>query len=337
MRHMKLRTAAALVAVTSASLAGALSAAPAGAEEFTPQNTTPTLASPAFTMPGAQTAFEPDAAGSDEVYTYAVTAGDAETLNDLNTVSVCLYHSLKEDGTTAGEGDSTCTTINPQNTVKLTWTRSTNAFAISAGASTYWALGTGADASSAPADLTATSGVVTFKFKVSEAMREGTWKAVATATDISAASASDNSQTKLVNAYSSITARTAKDFGTLASGGAGATATDSPTVISNGATTVSLTGGSFVNGSYSFALKTTGLTSTSPAAAEVTYDCMTGGTFTEASATRVGSTATSLGTATSTGTAEGGSAVSNTCRVKHGGQRPVGAYSFTVVNAIANA
>lgn len=252
-------------------------------------------------------------------------------------MSVCLYHSLKEDGVTTGEGDSTCGTINPQNTVKLTWTRSTNAFSISAGTSTYWALGTAANVSVAPTDLTLTSGVVTFKFTVSEAMREGTWKAAATATDISAASASDSTQTKLVSAYSSITARIQQDFATLASGGAGATATTSPTVISNGATTISLTGGNFVNGSYSFTLLTTGATSTAPGAGQVTYDCMTGGTFTEASATRVGSTATSLGSATSTGTAEGGSAVANTCRIKHGGQRPVGTYSFTVVNTIINA
>lgn len=336
MRSMKIRTAAALVAVTTASLAGAFGATPAGAENFITANTAPTLASPAFTMPGVQTAFEPDAAASDEIYTYAVTVGDAETLNDLDTVSACLYHSLKEDGVTVGEGDSTCTTINPQNTVKLTWTRSTNVFSISAGASTFWALGTAANVSVAPTDLTLTSGVVTFKFTVSEAMREGTWKAAATATDITAATATDSTQTKLVNAYSAITARVQQTFGTLAAGAA-ATATASPTVTSNGATTVSLTGGNFVNGAYSFALLTTGLTSVAPAAGQVTYDCMTGGTFTEASATRVGSTATSLGTATSTGTAENGSAVGNTCRIKHGGQRPVGTYSFTVVNAITNA
>lgn len=337
MRPTKIRTAAALVALTTASLAGGFGTAPAGAEQFAPGNTAPTLASPAFTMPGVQTAFEPDAAASDEIYTYAVTVGDAETLNDLNTVSVCLHHSLKEDGTTTGEGDSTCGTINPQNTVKLTWTRSTSAFSISAGTSTFWALGTAANVSVAPSDLTLTSGVVTFKFTVSEAMREGTWKAATTATDISAASASDSTQTKLVTAYSAITARVQQNFGTLAAGGTGATASASPTVTSNGATTVSLTGGNFVNGSYSFTLKTDGLTSTVPAAGQVTYDCMTGGTFTEASSTRVGSTATSLGTATSTGTAENGSTVSNTCRLKHGGQRPVGTYSFTVVNAISNA
>jgi hypothetical protein len=312
-----------------------LNAGPASAEEFTPGNTAPTVSSPAFTMPGGQTSFEPDAAESDEVYTYAVTVGDAETLNDLNTVDLCLYHSLKEDAT-AGEGDNTCALINRQNTVKLTWTRSTNAFSISAAGSNHWRLGSGGpNAPIPPADLTATSGTVTFKFKVSEAMREGTWTAKVTATDTSAASATDNTLTKTVTAYSSITTRSQQNFGPVTANTA-ATATTSPTVTSNGATTVSLTAGNFTNGTYTFALKTSGATSTDPAAAEVTFDCNTGGTFTEATATRIATTATSLGGATATGTAEGGSAVSNTCRLKHGGGRPVAAYTFTVVNAVSN-
>lgn len=327
------------VAVTVASAIGVVSVSPARADQFAPANSTPTVSSPAFTMPGAQTVFEPDAGASDEVYAYGVTVGDADTLNDLDTVVVCLYHSLLEDGTTAGEGDNTCTTIDPKNTVKLTWTRSTNAFAVSAGASTYWALGTGADASSAPADLTLTSGSLSFKFKVSEAMREGTWTAKVTATDASAATAVDSAVTKAVAAYSSITARTQKDFGAALAANTGAEATDSPTVISNGKTTISLTSGDFTDGTYSFALKTDGATSVAPAAGQVTYDCIAGATFTEASATRIAASATSLSASsgTSTGTAEGGSAVSNTCRLKHGGQRPVSTYSFTVVNTVVNA
>jgi len=318
------------------SLAFVVGAAPAGADLFAPSNTAPTVSSPAFTMPGTQTSFEPDAGSSDEAYAYGLTVGDAKTLNDVNTVSVCLYHSLKEDGLTTGEGDNTCATINPQNTVKLTWTRSTNAFSISAGSSTYWALGTGADASSGPSDLTATSGTVTFRFKVSEAMREGTWTAKVTATDTSAAAATDSSVTKTVAAYSSITARTQKDYGTVAANTA-ATATDSPMVTSNGATTMSLTAGNFSDGTYSFTLKTDGLTSIGPAAGQVTFDCKVGGTFDELTSTRVGTAATSIGTATSTGTAENGSSVSNSCRLQHGGQRPVSTYSFTVVNAVNNA
>lgn len=334
------RTGVALITTMLAALAiVALPVTPAHADEFTPSNSTPTVSSPAFTMPDAQTAFEPDAGASDEVYAYGVTVGDADTLNDLDTVVVCLYHSLHEDGSTAGEGDDTCTTIDPKNTVKLTWTRSTEAFAISAGASTYWALGSGADASSAPADLAATSGSLSFKFTVSEAMREGTWTAKVTATDTSAAAATDSTVTDTVSAYSSITARTQKDFGAALAANTGATATDSPTVISNGKTTISLTSGDFSDGTYSFTLKTDGLTSAGPAAGEVTYDCMAGGTFTEADAIRIAASATSLGTSsgTSTGTAEGGSAVDNACRLQHGGQRPVSTYSFTVVNTVVNA
>lgn len=329
--------AAAVISATALSVVGV---GPARAEQFAPANTAPTVSSPAFTMPGTLTAFEPDAGASDEVYAYGVTVGDADTLNDLNTVVVCLYHSLHEDGVTAGEGDNTCTTINAKNTVKLTWTRSTNAFAIDDNsANPYWALGAGADASSAPADLTLTSGSLSFKFTVSEAMREGTWTAKVTATDVSAATAVNSAVTKAVSAYSSIIARTQKNFGAALAANTGSEATDSPTVISNGKTTVSLTSGNFVNGAYSFALKTDGATSVAPAAGQVTFDCMTGATFTEASATRVAASATSLGASsgTSTGTAEGGSAVSNTCRLKHGGQRPVGTYSFTVVNTVVNA
>ena len=44
-------------------------------------------------------------------------------------------------------GFGTCASIDPQNTVQLTWTRATDTFSIDAGASTYWALGTGGDAS----------------------------------------------------------------------------------------------------------------------------------------------------------------------------------------------
>lgn len=334
MQSLKKSLAGALVLATS--MTGLVMARPAMADQFAVANTAPIVLSPSLTMPGSQTSFEPDAGSSDEVYAYGVTVGDAESLNDLNTVSVCLYHSLKEDGVTAGEGDSTCGTTNAQHTAKLTWTRSTNAFAISAGSSTLWALGTGVDASSAPADLTATSGTLAFKFKVSEAMREGTWTAKVTATDTSAASATDSTPTKAVNAYSSITARTQKDFGTVATSGA-PTATDSPTVVANGATAMSLTAGNFSDGTYSFTLKTDGATSVGPAAAQVTYDCNRAATFTESSATRIGSSATSLGTATSSGVAEGGTAVSNTCRIKHGGSKPVSTYSFTVVNAINNA
>ena len=57
-----------------------------------------------------------------------------------------------------------------------------------------------------------------------------------------------------VNAYSAITTRLTQDFGTLAAG-APATTTDSPTVISNGATTLSMTAGNFVNGVYELTLE----------------------------------------------------------------------------------
>jgi hypothetical protein len=139
-----------------------------------------------------------------------------------------------------------------------------------------------------------------------------------------------------VNAYSAITIRDPQDFGTLAAG-APSERTDSPTVTSNGATTLSLTAGDFANGVYSYTLKTDDATSVAPAAGEVTYDCNRAGAFVEGTATRVGSGVTSLGEATASGTAEGGAAVSNSCRIMHGGGRPTGTYAFVVVNTIGNA
>ena len=323
------------VAVAAAVLASFVYASPASADEFTPENNAPVLSSPAFTMPGAQTEFEPDAGASAEVYAYAVTVEDLDSLNDLTDVTVCLHHSLHEDGLTAGEGDSTCATPDPQNTVELTWDRATDAFSIVNGGGSYWALGTGGDASTGPADLGATSSVITFRFTVSEAMREGTWTATTTAVDSSAGSDTDNTVSDTVAAYSSITTRVSQDFGTVATL-TPVTATDAPTVISNGTTAVSLTAGDFTSGVGTFTLKTDEATSVDPDSGEVTYDCNRAGSFTEGTATRVGSGATSLGTATATGTAEGGTAVSNTCRLVHGGGRPVDTYAFTVVNTIAN-
>ena len=297
----------------------------AGADEFTTANTAPTVSSPSLSA-----SIQPDAGASGTVYSYSVTAGDADTLNDLSTVVVCLYR-------TTG-GDSTCATPDPTTTVKLTWTQSTDAFTIDDGSvNDFWALGTGAEASTAPT-LTATSGTFTFNFTVSEATREGAWTAAATVTDSSSATASDSTATTTVQHYSAITTRASQSFGTLSAGlEAGGTATASPTVTSNGQTTYSMTAGDFTDGTYTFSLKTTGSTSEGPAAGEVTYDCEVASTFAEASAKRVGSTSTELSaTETPTGTPEGGSAVDNSCRLAHGGERPSSAYSFTVVNAIGN-
>ena len=312
-----------------------LSATPASADVLLTANTAPTVGGTSFTMPLPQTAFEPDGDESDEVYAYNVTVGDAESLNDLQTVTVCLYQSLKEDAT-AGEGDDTCAAINPANTVRLTWTQATDLFTIGAGASTFWALDTVAPSTRSGA-LVDTTAAFVFRFTVSEAMREGTWTAKVTATDATAAIDEDATVTALVNAYSAITIRDPQDFGTLAAGAPGSERTDSPIVTSNGATTLSLTAGDFVNGVYSYTLKTNGATSVAPAAGQVTYDCNRAGAFVEGTATRVGSGVTSLGEATASGTAEGGAAVSNSCRIMHGGGRPTGTYAFVVVNTIGNA
>lgn len=295
----------------------------ASADEFTTANTAPTVSTSTLSSP-----IQPDAAASNTEYSYSIVVGDADTLNDLSTVTVCLY-------LTTG-GDSTCATPNPTSAVKLTWTQSTDAFTMDSGSvNAYWALGTGT-VSSSPT-LTGTSGTFTFNFTVSEATREGEWTAAVTADD-GTATVSDSTAVATVNHYSAITTRVAQDYGTLGAGLAnGVVKTASPTVTSNGQTTYNMTAGDFTDGTYTFTLLTTGMTSVGPAAGEVTFDCEVASTFTEANATRTGSTSTEISaTETTTGTPEDGSVVDNSCRLAHGGERPVSTYAFVVVNAIGN-
>lgn len=312
--------AAALVAVLSLVY---VAAAPltADAEQVTPANTAPTVSAPALSAN-----IQPDAGASNAEYSYSVTVGDVDTLNDLSTVTLCLYIT---------GGDSTCATPDPATDVKLTWTQSTNAFTVDDGTGTFWANGTTTPPSSPT--LTGTSGTFTFTFVVSEVTREGTWNATLIADD-GAATATDSTLTTAVAHYAAITSRTQKSFGTLAANAAG-TVTDSPTVTSNGTTAYSMTSGNFTDGTYSFTLKTTGAPSSdlTRVAGEISYDCNQGATFDGASATRIGSTATQVGaTITATGTVEGGTTVANSCRLLHGGGKPISTYSFTVVNAVAN-
>lgn len=296
----------------------------AHADEFSTANTAPTVTTPAVSTP-----IQPDTGASDVAFSYSVVVGDAESLNDLSTVTVCLY-------LTTG-GDSTCATPDPATDVSMTWTQSTDAFTIASGSlKEYWALGIETDSSTSPT-LTGTSGTFTFKFTVSETMREGEWTAAVTATDGTAAAATDATATTTVSHYSAITTRVAQDFGTVASGLTGATSTASPTVISNGQTAYSATASDFSDGTYIFALKTDGATSVAPAPGEVTFDCEVASSFTEANATRVGSTSTQLSAdQTTTGAPEDGSAIDTTCRLAHGGERPASIYSGTIVNAIGN-
>ncbi len=292
----------------------------AGADEVTLANSAPTVSSPALSP-----SIQPDAGPSDSEYSYSVTVGDADTLNDLSTVTLCLFHST--------DGDGTCASPDPATDVKLVWTQSTNAFTVDDGTGTFWADGT---ASTSPT-LTGTSGTFTFTFVVSEVTREGTWNATVTAAD-GTATAIDSTLTTAVNHYAAITTRGQQDFGTLAADTA-SMVTDSPTVTSNGTTAYSMTSGDFTDGTYSFTLQTAGTPETDidRAAGEVSYDCSQGATFDGVSATRVGSTTTQIGaTITASGTVEGGSTVANTCRLLHGGGKPVSTYSFTVVNAVSN-
>ncbi len=224
--------------------------------------------------------------------------------------------------------------LEPKNEVLLQWDH-TAGFSIDSGGGNYWALGTGSDASSVPADLTATSGVFTFKFAVSEAMRNGTWAVLAHAQDMDHVEAFDSSTTATVDSYSRIATRTQKNFGAIAAGSSNFK-TDIPNVMANGKTTLSLTASDFVSGSNTFQL-VGGSPSAPPSDHEVTFDCSQTLVFVEQGATRVQSTATSLGTLTTTGLAEDGQVRSNACRIEHGGGNPYGTYSATIVNTVINA
>lgn len=291
----------------------------AGADSFTPENSTPSISSPSLSA-----TISPDAGASDTEYSYSVQVTDNDTLADLSTVSVCLYHS--------SEGDSGCSSLNPANTVKLLWTGSTGQFSIDDGTGSYWTLGT----ATAPTSLGDTAGTFTFPFKVSEATRQGTWTAAVTVQDGSNATATDSTPTSTVNHYAAITARASVDFGTLAADTPNPVAAN-PTVTSNGPTDYSMTAGDFSGPSESsFTLVTTGAAGdTARNAGEVTFDCSLGASYDTANDVRVGASATSLGTVTSTGTAEDGETQSNTCQVVHGGGKPIGTYTFGVINSVA--
>lgn len=335
MEAVRHRRALAVGAFTAACVVAGLVVRPVGADDFEPENHTPALTDPALVLPGGQVAIEPDAGASDEVYGFEVTVADDESLADLAAVTLCWHHSTHEDGESPGDGDPTCTDLDPRHTVRMSWTPADGTFALEAGGSTHWELATGDDASSAPSDLDALSGTVTFRFRVSEAMREGTWTVVATVEDTSGTSDSDSTVTATVAPYSAITMRAPQSFGSVAAL-TPVTATDTPVVVANGATRLSLQAGAATSPSGTFQLLADGPTSSLPGTGELTLDCNLAGSFTEGTATRIGSTPTDLGIATATGTPEGGVAVPNTCRLLHGGGRPVDVYDLTVVNTVTN-
>ena len=147
-------------------------------------------------------------------YAAKVTVSDANTLADLDTVKVTIFHDSDGDdapGDVPGAGD-------PQNAAILTYTVATNSWSIDAGGSTMWALVTAS--CSAPA-LTGSSGDWWFHFVPGKVATESSdWDAFAVATDDVAASGSAYDASDYdMNWYGEITVSTANvDWGALAPG-----------------------------------------------------------------------------------------------------------------------
>lgn len=315
-------------AFASAALVGGVMvgmAAPASADDYTPGNSTPTV-----NITAVPATMQPAAEGGSATYTVEADVGDADTLLDLNTVTLCLYRT--------GVGDDTCATTDPQNTAKLVWTRATDTFAMTSGASTFWAN----DASVSNYVATAVSMSMDFKFKISEATLQGGWTAKVIAAD-GTATPEDTDAGITTNYYGNVdTNRATQSFGTIASGGSALKENISDgTLQVNGSTDIFYAVANFTDGTTT----ATNMQATStdvavpPTATKFAYDCKDAVTFGESGAFRVAGTATEIDSGVlSGGTAEGGStATVASCRLSSGGQLPVASYSAAVTVTVAAA
>lgn len=316
----------ALVAVGVA----ALGAGPAAADDFVPENTAPTVDITSTT--GAISA-SPTLTGS-TAQTLAVDVGDADTLSDLNTVELCMYLT--------GVGDSTCASTDTTNAVKITWTRSTDTFAISPNSSTTWGL-------SGPVSGYVDTGLsmsMQFKFKVGAVARAGDWTVKVTATDNAAESTNDSAADVMsVNYFGAVTSQRASQSWTSVAAGAGAAQTklnvSDGSLLANGASDVSM------SQSAAFSMITPTVATASIAAGnpgdpvnagEVALDCKPAATYSDSGAIRLSTTPESFqANVLTTGTSESGNtSLVNSCQLTSGGGLPVGTYSAAVVIGIGN-
>lgn len=296
---------------------------PAQADTFSPGNSTPTVAS--VTTGGT---YQP-ATGGSVGYQIDATVGDADSLLDLNTVVLCLYK-------TTG-GDSTCATPDAQNTMKLTWTRSANTFALLPGSST-WADNVSTTTTYSP---TGTSMVVNFKFKVGQAALAGGWTGKVTATDMSAASA-NGSGTHTVNYFSSITSRASQAFGTVASGATGVTIDNvsDGSIVANASSKVTmLQAAGFTDGTTTAGIAT-GAAGSAVSATNVALDCGNAATYAGSTGQiRLSTSPATLQTPVlENGTSEAGTtSLVNSCKLINGGRLPVASYSATVTTGVGSS
>ncbi|MDZ7577108.1 MAG: hypothetical protein U0904_02880 [Candidatus Nanopelagicales bacterium] len=300
-----------------ASVLTAVAVTPGQADEFGQGNTAPVVS--ALT---AGFAMQPAANGTSDTYQINAEITDANTLLDLDTVTLCLYHTT--------QGTSTCSSTAARNTMKIVWTQATNAFALTSGASTYWADQTSVSNYVA----TNTAMVMNFKFKVSEAALQGAWTATVTALDTSAGEDSATNADYSVAYYGAVdTNRVSQDYGTLAKD-ASATAQNIShgTLQANGASDIYYAVADLTDGTTTMT-NAGGLVTAAPAVTEFALDCLGGSaTYDNTGAVRIGAGATEVHSNILTGgVVEGGNNTNvASCRLTSGGQVPAGPYAGAV-------
>lgn len=211
----------------------------------------PTNATPTISVDTASLAMSPSMFSSSP-YSVDVTVGDADSLADLNTVTLCVYNQA--------QGDANCAdgNLDARDTALITWSRADDSFTMDAttggGADTsYWELGQGGDTeashtnpfpgpgttyySTSNYSESAVSMTMTFTFQVSEVAKEGTdWAVKAVVDDgIATANAGDTSGYTTAWYGRVATQRASKAWTSVAAGGS-ATTNDysSGTLITNG-------------------------------------------------------------------------------------------------------
>lgn len=249
-----------VLALTAGGMA-VFAASPSQAEEFDPTNIAPTVTSVTDTL-----AMSPDQAIGDAVYTIAATVGDANSLQDLNTVTVCLYNQA-QGVSTCGDADH-----DARDTVLMTWTRSTDTFTIDAttgGAdASNWNLGhtTSADdseASNVAANYsysaftgTNTSMNMLFTFRTSEVAKEGTnWGVLVTADDGDTTGTASDTAGYTVAHYARVaTQRSAVDWNTVVAETKTASSNvNAGTFIANGGTDLQMSVTTYTDGTTTLA------------------------------------------------------------------------------------
>lgn len=230
----------------------------ASAEEFDPANAAPTVSIDTSTL-----TMSPDSGVGDNIYTIAATVGDANSLLDLNTVTLCLYKVGAPNA-----GDASCATQDPQSTAKITWTRSIDEFDVDASSGTEssnWELGTGGDAepstnnasySYSAYSASGTSMTMQYRFRVSDVATEGTdWAVRVVAADGDTTTTANDTTGFSVNWYGRVaTQRSGYDWAEVTTGSSStANALSAGTIVTNGGSDVQMSTSTFTDGTTSLA------------------------------------------------------------------------------------